>query len=179
MDTRHLARTEFSCQPLSLQNRFSSFLLRVGFQAYFTIMNRRLSDYALTLLRIYMGGNAIVSWHTAMSEPRSLIAESTKTPDSQVLIWLLGVVGVLFVIDVIINDIMPKRFIWKRALKHRHFLFSALAYCYVAQLFVGVMAHQGVALLISFVWNASIIMVAAFLDAKKRSRDAGCAMLYN
>lgn len=179
MDIRHSAHTEFSCQRLSLQSRFSSFLLRVSFRAYFTIMNRRLSDYALTVLRIYMGGNAIVAWHTAISEPKSLIAEATRTPDSLVLIWLLGIVGVLFAVDVIINDIMPKRFVWKRALKYRHFLFSALAYCYVAQLFVGVMAHQGLALLISFVWNASIIMIAAFLDAKKRSRDAGCAMLYN
>lgn len=142
-------------------------------------MNRRLSDYALTLLRLYMGGNAVVTWYNAMSEPQSLIAMTTRTPDGKMLLWLLGIVGAMMAIDVIINDVLPSRFVWSRALKNRHYLFSALAFCYVSQLFVGAMSHQGLALLIYYVWNASIVMVASFLDAKKRSRDAGCAMLYN
>jgi hypothetical protein len=179
MDTQRSARTEFLSHSLKSQNQFSSFLYRLYFLGYFTIMNRRLSDYALTLLRMYMGGNAVVTWHNAISEPQSLIALSTRTSDGLMLVWLLGIVGALMAIDVIINDVMPKRYIWSKALKNRHFLFSALAFCYVSQLFVGVMAHQGVALLIYYIWNASIIMVASFLDAKKRSRDAGCAMLYS
>ena len=142
-------------------------------------MNRRLSDYALSVLRLYMGGNAVVTWHNAVSEPQSLIAITTQGTDARALVWLLGLVGAMMVIDVIINDVMPKRFTWSRALKNRHYLFSALAFCYVSQLFVGVMSHQGVALLIYYIWNASVIIVASFLDAKKRSRDAGCEMLYS
>lgn len=179
MDIQNLARTDYLCRFLKLQNLFLSFSLRLIFLGYFATMNRRLSDYALTLLRMYMAGNAVVTWYNAISEPSSLIARTTATPDGKMLVWLLGIVGALMAIDVIINDVMPRRFIWNRALKNRHFLFSALAFCYVAQLFVGVMAHQGVALLIYYIWNASVIMVASFLDAKKRSRDAGCAMLYN
>lgn len=179
MDTQHSVRTGFSSRSLKSQNLFLSSFYRLIFLGYSTIMNRRLSDYALTLLRMYMGGNAVVTWHNAVTEPHSLIAQATKTNDGLMLVWLLGIVGTVMAIDVIINDVMPNRYIWLRVLKNRHYLFSSLAFCYVAQLFVGVMAHQGAALLIYYVWNASIIMVASFLDAKKRSRDAGCAMLYN
>lgn len=142
-------------------------------------MNRRLSDYALTVLRMYMGGNAVVTWYNAITEPTSLVARTSNTFDGQLLIWILGIIGASMVIDVIINDVMPQKFQWKKALKYRHFLFAALAASYISQLFVSDMASHGNALRVSWVWHAGMTMIASFVDAKKRSRDAGCAMLYN
>jgi len=142
-------------------------------------MNRRLSDYALTVLRMYMGGNAVLSWYNAMNEPSSMIARTSNTFDGTLLIWALGAVGAAMVIDVIINDLMPQSFKWGRALKYRHYLFAALAASYVAQLFAADMASHSNGLGITWAWHAGMTMIASFVDAKKRSRDAGCAMLYN
>lgn len=142
-------------------------------------MNRRLSDHALVLLRVYIGGNAVVTWYNAVSDPRSLVARLATNGDGMPLVWFLGFCGILVVLDAIINDLLPKKYTWNKAVKNRHLFFGGLACCYVGQLFVGVMSHQVMALLVYYVWNASIIMLASFLDAKKRSRDAECAMLYN
>lgn len=179
MDTQRSAHTEFSYRSLKSQNHFSSFFYRLIFLGYFTTMNRRLSDYALTVLRMYMGGNAVVAWYSAMSEPSSMIAKTTRTFDGTLLIWVLGIVGAAMVIDVIINDIMPRKYQWKKALKYRHYLFAALAASYVAQLFAADMASHSSGLGVSWAWHAGMTMIASFVDAKKRSRDAGCAMLYN
>lgn len=179
MGIRRLVHTESLSQSWKKQNSFFAYCSRVLFLVYFTTMNRRLSDYALTVLRMYMGGNAVVAWHSAMSEPSSLIARTANTFDGTLLIWVLGIVGAAMVIDVIINDMMPSKFQWKKALKYRHYLFAALAASYVAQLFAADMASHSNGLSVTWAWHAGMTMIASFVDAKKRSRDAGCAMLYN
>lgn len=143
-------------------------------------MNRRLSDRALPLLRLYMGGNAVVAWHSAVTNPGALLYRvASGSPDALNLVWLLGVVGFLVLADLVINDVLPERFRWHQALRHRHFFLIALSFCYVAQLFVGSMGGKVLHLLIYNVWNASVIMFAAFLDAKYRSRNPQCVIRYN
>jgi len=142
-------------------------------------MNRRLSDHALSLLRFYIGGNAIVAWYNAVNDSRSLIAQTTNNSDATVFIWLMPVFGLCVVIDVLINDVMPKRFTWQRALSHRHLLLIGLGVCYFAQPFVSSMLHNESPLRLYYAWNTSIICLASFLDAKKRSREAQCGIYCN
>lgn len=179
MDTRRSAHTEFSSQSLKSQSQFSSFLYRLFFLGYFTIMNRRMPDQSLTALRVYLAGTALFNWFNAISEPSSLVARTSNTVNGHVLIWLLGAVGGAMLLDVIINDVMPKKYQWSKALKYRHFLFAALAASYISQLFVSDMESRSNALVSTWLFHAGMTMYASFADAKKRSRDAGCAMLYN
>lgn len=142
-------------------------------------MNRRLSDRALALLRFFMGGNAVIAWHNAISDPGSRMYKVALDADGAALVWLMAGFGLIVCLDVLINDILPDRFHWRPALKNRHFVLCALAFCYVAQLYVGVMGRQVVSLLIYYLWNAGMIMLATFLDAKLRSRNPPCGMSYS
>lgn len=142
-------------------------------------MDRRLSDKGLTLLRVYIGGNAIISWYLAISDPRSLVGINALLSDGMPLVWFQAFIGICILMDLVINDFMPKRVTWKNALKYRHVLFSSLAFSFVGQVFSAAMSHQTAANIVYYVFNASIIMLASIVDAKKRSRDAECAMLYN
>lgn len=140
-------------------------------------MKRRISDRALPLLRLYMGGNAIVAWHNATTNPSALLYRvAFGSSDGQTLVWFMGFFGLALIADLFINDILPEKYHWKGALKYRHFLLLALAFCYIAQLFVGSMGGQVLHLLIYNLWNAGMIMMAAFLDAKSRSRNSLCVV---
>lgn len=143
---------------------------------------QRLHDHFPALCRLYAGGDAIVSWYNAFSDSRSRLSQIAQTQDGGALIWIMGFVGVLIVLDVLMNDWTPARirigdsFInvnWKRAFKYRHFLFVALAFCYVAQPFVAERAGYGVSLLVYFYWQSFQSITLAFFDAKQRSRSQG------
>lgn len=128
--------------------------------------------------RIYMGGNAIVTWYIAMTDPRSLMHVVASTGEGGALVWLLMLLGACAVVDAVINDVAPKRYHWRVALRQRHFILTAMAFCYMAQLYVAFYSFRSTGLLLYYLWNAGVIMLAAFLDAHQRSRDS-CAITCN
>lgn len=132
-----------------------------------------------SVFRIYMGGNAIVTWFIAMTDPRSLMYAAASTGEGAVLVWLLMLVGAAAVIDAVVNDLLPRRFHWRVALRQRHFILAAMAFCYVAQLYVAFFNFRSTGLLLYYLWNATMIMLAAFLDAHQRSKDAACVIVCN
>lgn len=132
-----------------------------------------------SLFRIYMGGNAIVSWYIAMTDPRSLMSLVTLTGEGAALIWLLMFVGAAALVDGIVNDLLPARFHWRCAVRQRHFILAALAFCYVAQLYVAFFKLRSTGLLMYYLWNAAAIIAVAFFDAHQRSRDAKCVIACN
>ena len=133
------------------------------------------ADRAGSVFRVYMGGSAIVTWYIAMAEPRSLLHMVASTGQGAALIWMLMLVGLAALLDAIINDFMPPRFHWQAALHQRHFILAAMAFCYVAQLYVAFFGVRSTGLLLYYLWNAITIMAIAFVDAHRRSKDAQCA----
>ena len=132
-----------------------------------------------TAFRIYMGGNAIVTWYIAMTDARSLMHVVASSGEGAALVWLLMILGACAVVDAVVNDVAPARFHWRIALRQRHFILTAMAFCYVAQLYVAFYSFRSTALLFYYLWNAGMIMLAAFLDAHQRSKDASCAIVCN
>lgn len=131
------------------------------------------------VFRIYMGGNAFVSWFVGMTDPRSLMHLVMSTTEGAVLVWLLMAAGAAAVVDAVLNDILPTRWHWRVALRQRHFILFAMAFCYVAQLYVAFFYLRSSGLLLYYLWNAGMIMLAAFLDAHQRSKDATCVIVCN
>jgi hypothetical protein len=146
-------------------------------------MNRRIKttggERAGSLFRIYMGGNAIVSWYMALAEPRSLMHLVASSLEGSALIWLLMFVGVAALLDALINDFLPPRFHWRMAIRQRHLILAALAFCYVAQLYVAFFNLRSTGLLLYYLWTAITIMAVAFFDAHQRSKDASCVIACN
>lgn len=145
-------------------------------------MNRRQpkgGDRAGAIFRMYMGGNAVVSWYMALYEPRSLMHLVASSIEGTVLIWMAMLVGLAALLDALINDFLPHRCNWRVALRQRHFILTAMAFCYVAQLYVAFLYLRSSGLLIHYLWNVATIMAVAFFDAHQRSKDASCVRFCN
>lgn len=145
-------------------------------------MQKRLNDFAMPLLRLYAGGDALVSWYNSVNIPSSPLFRIGLTEDGSILLWVMALTGATVILDVLINDFTPpeirigKRTFplqWARAFKYRHLLFVILAFCYAAQPYVAEKAGYGVSLLVFFYWNSFQNIIIAFLDAKQRSRSIG------
>lgn len=132
-----------------------------------------------SVFRIYMGGNAIVSWYIAMTDPRALLHLVASTWDGATLIWMLMLLGGCAVIDAIVNDLLPERFHWRVALRQRHFILVGMAFCFLTQIYISFAQGRSTGLVFYYLWNASMIMLAAFLDAHQRLKDAKCSIANN
>ncbi|NGZ86403.1 hypothetical protein [Duganella aceris] len=135
---------------------------------------KSIQAHAGSVFRFYIGGNAIVSWYVAMTDPRSLLHLIASTPEGMVLAWAVMLIGAWALADAIINDVLPCRFRWPLALAQRHFILVGMAFGYVAQLYIAVSTARPASLLVYYVWHTSVIMAVAFIDATQRSKDQAC-----
>ncbi len=137
-------------------------------------------DRAGSVFRVYMGGISIVTWYIATTDARSLMYMVASSDQGAALVWLLMAVGVAALLDAVINDFLPDRFHWRVAIRQRHFILTAMAFCYVAQLYVAFYNLRSTGLLLYYLWNAAAIMFVAFIDAHQRLKDATtCATACN
>lgn len=145
-------------------------------------MMQRLQDQFPALCRLALGGNAIVSFYYGTTDPGAGLYSVSRYTDGAALLWFMGLIGMVLVLDVLLNDWTPdhvhigaRRFklAWRRTLRYRHYLFASLAFCYAAQPFVAERGGHSVSLLLFFYWHAFINIAVAFLDAKLRSRGPG------
>lgn len=128
-----------------------------------------------------MGGHAVVTWFSATTNPGSTLYEVTNyTDDGGVIIWALGLLGVVMLLDLFINDWTPTtvrlgtrqlNLNWQRTWRHRHWLFVGIAACYAAQPLLADESGQNIAVMLVCYWNSFINMAAAFIDAGERSRQ--------
>jgi hypothetical protein len=135
---------------------------------------KSLSAHAGSVFRFYIGGNAIVSWYVAITDPRALMHLVAATPEGAVLIWAVMLIGAWALVDALINDVLPCRYRWPLALAQRHFILAGMAFCYMAQLYVAFYTSRPASLLVYYTWNAVAIMFVAFLDATQRAKDQAC-----
>lgn len=140
----------------------------------------RLNDHYPSVTRMILGGNALVSWYNAMTDPMSALWAIGRQQYGSTLMWLMGLFGAMIVIDVILNDWTPKAlcigkksFIirWRRAFKYRHWIFVGLAVCYAGQPYVAEMSGNRASLIPYFYWIALTNIAVAFMDAAERSRS--------
>ena len=123
-----------------------------------------------------MGGSAIITWYMAMFEPRSMARLVASTFEGALLFWMLLAIGCAALLDALINDFLPERYRWQVAVRQRHFILAAMAFCYIAMLYVAFIYLRSSSLLIQFLWNVATIMAVAFFDAHQRSKDASCVI---
>lgn len=132
-----------------------------------------------SIFRIYMGGAACISWYTAIADPSSLMHSVAATVDGASAIWALMILGACAVVDAVVNDILPERWHWRVALRQRHYILVLMAFCYLAQIYTAFQTGRHISLAYSYLWNASMIMLAAFIDAHQRLKDAKCQIANN
>lgn len=126
-----------------------------------------------------MGSAAIVSWHIAMTDPTALIHSVASTSDGANAIWVLMLLGGCVPVDAIVNDMLPERFHWRVAVRQRHYILVGMAFCNLAQIYTAFEIDRNISLADSYLWNASALMAAAFIDAHQRLKDAKCQIANN
>ena len=143
---------------------------------------QRLHDHFPALCRFYAGGDALLSFYNAHTNPLAQLYHIAKTNNGSVFVWMMGAAGLAVVLDVLINDWTPEsikignkriRLAWQKAFRYRHMLFVALAFCYGAQPYVADQSGYGVSLILFFYWNAFCNLGIAFFDARQRLRSPG------
>lgn len=164
-------------------------MLRIGFRPLTVStsqskksMSKRLQDHYPSVCRFILGGTATVSCYYGLLDPYAGLYAVSLYAEGAALLWLMGAIGAVLVLDVLINDWTPDqvhiagrhfKLNWRRTFKYRHYLFASLAFCYAAQPFVAERGGHSVSLLLFFYWHACINIAVAFLDAKQRSRIRG------
>jgi hypothetical protein len=129
---------------------------------------RRIFDCGV-LLRVFILVLCGLYAYTGTHEPESLIY-TVAHADSFTLNTMrgLGVFTVLAVIDLVINDLMPDRFVLARALHDRHLVNMALALCFAVQLWTCIRYHLPDALVPFYLVYILFIPLSAFADVRKR-----------
>jgi len=132
-----------------------------------------------SLFRISIGGYSMLTWYIAMTDPRAQMYWVATESDGAVALWLLMICGVCAVIDAVVNDILPDRFQWRIALNQRHYILWGLAAGYLAQVYNAFQNSNDSSFTYIYLWNAGLILCAAFYDAKQRLKDAKCQIANN
>ena len=127
--------------------------------------------HSAVLYRLSMCSLAIVLWLITILEPRSILALYASTAPASFMLAATAVIGLIGVLDVLINDVLPDRFIWRLAERHRHFILVSLAFCYIAGMYISVAIVRSNALNLFFTWNAVSLLSLAFSDARHRHKD--------
>lgn len=135
--------------------------------------------FLLCVFRVYMSALSIATWVVAITDPASLFGRMAGIAGGQLLTWLALALGVAGLLDIAINDWMPARFSWRSAQRHRHFLLAAMAFCYVAQLFLASLTIAAPGLLLYYLFCALGLVFASYIDAYCRKKDAQCQFANN
>lgn len=140
---------------------------------------RRFSDYGAPMWRFFIGCWAIWTWNAAFSDPTTRLFKIAQSDDNASVMWFIGALGVLIVLDALINDALPDSFDfgtktfklrWEKAFEQRHWLFGILALGYVVNPYVMSDAGRLVEAESFFYLQAAQALAAAFVDVKLRAR---------
>ena len=139
----------------------------------------RLQDQFSPYVRFVLGGQAVITWYSATVNPKSTLHQVASTEDGGLLVWGIGIFGMLMLFDLFVNDWTPPcvrlgqaklNLGWERVWQYRHWLFVGIAACYAAQPHIADVTGQSVAVVLVCYWNSLVNMIAAFIDAGERSR---------
>lgn len=135
--------------------------------------------WASSVLRLFLCGLALISGSIGLTDSRSLAYLAAGSDDGRTLTIGLMALAAVGVVDVLLNDIVHPALRCATTMNLRHFGYLAMAFCYVAQLFVAHAVVRSPGLSAYYLWNAGAIMFVAFWDASLRSKDAACKLARN
>lgn len=123
-----------------------------------------------SLIRTYFSLQAL---HTAFSgffESKSLHFLVTQQA-GQLGVYVVafaGALGLVALIDTVVNDLLPPKYSFNNGLEHRHLVFMFLALVQAAELFVAVHYVRSLGLSLYCILNVIFITIAAFQDVQIR-----------
>lgn len=85
--------------------------------------------------------------------------------------WALGVLAVLGTIDLVVNDLMPERFIIRPALRDRHLVTMGISLCFTVQAWTCVTYGMSLSPLPFYLQYIVLVPASAFADVNQRFKQ--------
>lgn len=129
-----------------------------------------------TMLRAYMMLSAALYAWTAITQDETLIYRIANY-DAAALgaMYAMGILAALGLIDLLVNDLMPARFVIDRALQDRHLVNMGLSLCFAVQMFTTVRYDLPLSAMPYYALYAGFIPLSAFADVHRRFKNKkGC-----
>ena len=126
-----------------------------------------------TILRGFFSLLTVHTWFCGMFDPRSLHYLVTYKAQGigLVVISLFGLLGLLALVDTVVNDVMSKKYFLKPLLGRRHLIFMAIALLNATELFVSVQYVFSWGLAMYCLLVCSFVVLTAFRDIRHRYPD--------
>jgi hypothetical protein len=124
------------------------------------------------LARLFVGTTLLGSTFVMFAEPESLMHRTIDRAGllGQIATGSLVFVTVLALLDVLINDLLPKRYVLQCAIRYRHTIYMLMSLGCLSMIFVIVRAHGPYSGLIHFGLVAWAAMLIAVLDVRDRMK---------
>jgi CHASE2 domain-containing sensor protein len=125
------------------------------------------------ITRLYVALCTLVSIAVTWLEPESIAHRLVDATGGQgwPLIAMLAGVACLAIVDVLVNDLLPLRFTFLRAKRHRHLIYAALSMGIFSLSYVILVGAGGWRPLVLPYWlNGGVAAAVAFLDLFQRHR---------
>jgi hypothetical protein len=121
------------------------------------------------LLRLYTMTMSGLYAYTGLSQPETLTyAVAHADRFAHMTMYGLAALTVLGLADLVVNDLMPDRYVIARALHDRHLVSMAIAGCFAIQMSTCVRYGLPHAILPFYGAYVLLVPVSAFVDVRKR-----------
>ncbi len=134
---------------------------------------------ASAVFRIYACGLGVMTWAVAFNEDRSLAFLIARSGEGAFVANMMLVCGLIGLVDVVLNDLLLFPFRLECTRTHRHFGFSALAFCYVCEAFLAALTVRSFWMAAFNLWNALSVVAFSLIDAHQRSKESTCLRACN
>jgi hypothetical protein len=127
------------------------------------------------LLRVYTLFMAGLYAYAQLYAPETLMYAVAHTDDfALIMAWVLGACSILGFIDLVVNDVLPDRFVLARALHDRHLVLMAIPLCFAVQMFTAVKYDFPYIILAYYSVYIFMVPASAFTDLRKRYKNKEC-----
>ena len=123
------------------------------------------------ILRLYFSLQTFNLCVIAFLEPLSMISKlkSSDAPLGWIVVTTMTIISALGVVDTLVNDYAPDKYVFEWCLDCRHHLYMSLAICYGFLMWL-TMSAEAYAWMPYYALNLVFIAIAAFMDVKTRCR---------
>lgn len=124
------------------------------------------------LLRLYILLQAGLYAFTALAQDQAITYQVAHA-DRFTLVTMCGlcIFTLLGFVDLVVNDLLPDRFVIARALRDRHLVNMAISGCFAVQMWTCVRYQLPGAVLPFYALQVLAVPVSAFADVRKRYKN--------
>jgi hypothetical protein len=121
------------------------------------------------LLRVYTMLVAALYCYTSFNYPETIMYQVAHVDEfATFAMATLGALSVVGMVDMLINDVMPDKYIFLDALKTRHLVLMGIPICFAIQTFKCVTAGFSYAIIPFYLIYIVLVPLSAFVDVQKR-----------